>query len=79
MTILEPRVRVECNGFICNYQKTSITNLQFKGGNPAGIQAAVGQVFLERAPGSFAGCAVSAEWDAEYEVTTPQPVFVTKT
>jgi len=79
LTILEPRVKVECNGFICTYQKPSITNLQFKGGNPAEIQAAIGQVFLERAPGGFAGCAVSAEWDADYEVTTPKPVFVTKT
>lgn len=79
LTILEPRVKIECNGLFCNYQKTSITNLQFKGGNPAELQAAIGQVFLERAPGSFPGCAVLAEWDAEYEVTTPQPVFVTKT
>jgi hypothetical protein len=79
LTLLEPRLKIECEGLVCNYQKASITNLQFKGGNPAEIHAAIGQVFFERAPGSFFFCAMSAEWDAEYEVMAPKPVFVTKT
>ena len=79
MEIIEPRVTVECEGKVCNYQTLSTANVQLKGGAPASLVAAAGQVFFERTLGSNGACAKSAEWDATYLFSAPNPLFVTKT
>lgn len=67
----EPGAHVTCGFFInCTFTTSSIT-LDVLGGSPAHVTAS--EEVLNRS-GGF--CPSTAKWDATYEVTSPNPLFV---
>jgi hypothetical protein len=66
-----PGATVVCGAFINCTFTTALATLHVDGGNPA-LATALG-IPLLRTGGL---CPKEANWDAEYEVTTPKPLFV---
>jgi len=70
MTIGSMGMKWECGVFLnCTFTAPKGL-LSFTGGNPANVTAK--EVEMSRS-GGF--CPSSAKWNAEYEVTSPKPVF----
>ena len=71
-TVTKPRATVKCGIFInCTFGFESV-NLEAVGGNPATVLAS--EVLLTFEEGGI--CPGESHWDAEYEVTAPNPLYV---
>jgi hypothetical protein len=68
-------VTVVCGGISCHYSGTVETGLTIKGGNPAHLIATKAPIPVEKASEEFF-CGKFGEWNAEYEITTPKPLFI---
>jgi hypothetical protein len=64
-----------CGGITCKYAGEVTTGLTLKGGNPATLVATKAPIPVEAESSEF-WCGKKAEWDAEYEVTTPKPLWI---
>jgi hypothetical protein len=76
MKVTGVKVKVVCLGETCFYGG-EVKGLEVVGGNPAHVLAAAGNVKITRLAGSGIFCANPAEWIADYEVTEPNPLYVT--
>jgi len=73
-TVTNPSAEVKCGSFInCTFGFSSVT-LGATGGNPAKIVASNELLTLE----SGLICPGESHWDAEYEITEPNPLWVSE-
>lgn len=71
MTVANAAGKFTC-GFTCEYEASSAAT-SVTGGNPAKVNA--NKVSFKKKGGSFL-CPATATWSSEYEITTPNPLFV---
>lgn len=73
MTVSNPKVKLAgCFGFAnCTASAASVT-LDLVGGSPGRVKAVNEPLTI-----SGFGCGTSGTWNAEYEITAPNPVFIT--
>lgn len=73
MTVSNPKVKLSgCFGFAtCTATAASVT-LDLVGGSPGRVKAVKEPLTI-----SGFGCGSSGTWSAEYEITAPNPVFIT--
>jgi hypothetical protein len=75
ITAIGFEVSITCLGVTCKYGGNIEANVTAAGGNPAVITATKAAIPVTGGAGEFF-CGKKGEWDAEYEVTTPKPMFV---
>jgi hypothetical protein len=68
-------VTVVCGGITCKYSGEVMTGLTIKGGAPAELIANEAPIPVEKKEEEFF-CGKFGAWDAEYEVTTPTPLWI---
>jgi hypothetical protein len=71
-----PGGEVVCSGDKCIYESTDATGVTITGGNPAIAKANVELVLNKPASSFFCQFAGNAHWIAEYQVTTPKPLWI---
>ncbi|HET7417883.1 MAG TPA: hypothetical protein VFJ61_09695 [Solirubrobacterales bacterium] len=72
MTVSKPGGKFTCGGTTCEYEGSK-ASVSVSGGNPARAKAS--NVSFSKIGGSFL-CSSTASWTAEYEVTSPNPLFI---
>jgi hypothetical protein len=72
MTVQHPGGKFTCGGTTCEYEGSK-ASLSVSGGNPARAKAS--NVSFSKIGGSFL-CSSTSSWTAEYEVTSPNPLFI---
>lgn len=72
MTVQKPGGKFTCGGTTCEYEGSK-ASVSISGGNPARAKAS--NVSFSKIGGSFL-CSSSASWTSEYEVTSPNPLFI---
>lgn len=72
MTVSKPGGKFTCGGTTCEYEGSK-ASVSISGGNPARAKAS--NVSFSKIGGSFL-CSSTASWSAEYEVTSPKPLFI---
>jgi len=72
MTVGKPGGKFTCGGTTCEYEGSK-ASVSISGGNPAKAKAS--NVSFSKIGGGFL-CSSTASWSAEYEVTSPKPLFI---
>jgi len=72
MTVQKPGGEFTCAGTTCQYE-ASKASVSVTGGSPAIVKAS--SVSFSKIGGGFL-CSSTASWTAEYEVTSPNPLFI---
>jgi hypothetical protein len=65
-----------CGAITCKYSGEVQPGLTIKGGNPATLIATKAPIPVEDPAKEAFFCGKFAEWDAEYEITTPKPLWI---
>jgi hypothetical protein len=68
-------ITVVCGSVTCKYAGEVTTGLTIKGGDPAILIANKAPLPVEGGSGEFF-CGKKAEWDAEYELEMPEPLWI---
>lgn len=72
LTVQHPGAKFTCGGTTCEYE-ASKASISVTGGNPAKAKAS--SISFSKIGGGFL-CSSTASWSGEYEVTSPNPLFI---
>jgi hypothetical protein len=72
LTVQHPGAKFTCGGTTCEYE-ASKASISVSGGNPAKAKAS--SISFSKIGGGFL-CSSTASWSGEYEVTSPNPLFI---
>jgi hypothetical protein len=72
LTVQHPGAKFTCGGTTCEYE-ASKASISVSGGSPAKAKAS--SISFTKIGGGFL-CSGTASWSGEYEVTSPNPLFI---
>lgn len=72
LSVQHPGAKFTCGGTTCEYE-ASKASISVSGGNPARAKAS--NISFSKIGGSFL-CSSTSSWSGEYEVTSPNPLFI---